>query len=45
MIDSFKIKKTISIKDYLMISLFMDNKLTNKIKLDLEEVSNKTIVL
>ena len=45
MIDSFKIKKTILFKDYLMISLCMDNKLTNKINSDLEEVLNKTIVL
>jgi len=45
MIDSFKIKKTILFKDYLMISLSMDNKLTNKINSDLEEVLNKIIVL
>lgn len=41
MIDSFKIKKMTLIKDNLMNSL--DNKLTNKIRLDLEEVS--TIIM
>ena len=45
MIDSFKIKETTLFKDNLMINHFMDNKSINKIRLDLEEVLNKTIIL